>query len=122
MPTPEQVRAAVDAYVSAYSTSDREAFLSVWSPEAWIIDPVGSPVSQGPDGRAAFWDSVHALSPEIRLIARDVVVCADEAAVTLEIHAAGSVIDAIDIFSVDDSGRISSMKAYWDMARMRQAD
>jgi steroid delta-isomerase len=122
MPTPEQVRAAVDAYVAAYSTDDRDGFLAVWSSEAWIIDPVGTPVHEGPDGRAGFWDSVHGLSPEIRLEAKDVVVCGDEAAVTLEIRAAGTIIDAIDIFSVDDSGRITSMKAYWDMARMRPAD
>ncbi len=119
MPTPEQVRDAVDAYVRAYATDDRDAFLALWSDGAWIVDPVGTPAHEGPEGRAGFWDSVHALSPEIRLSATDVVVCGDEAAVTLEIRAAGTVIDAIDIFSVDDSGRISSMKAYWDMARMR---
>ncbi len=122
MPTPEQIRAAVDAYVTAYSTDDRDGFLALWSEDAWIVDPVGTPVNAGPDGRAGFWDTVHSMSPEIRLVAKDVVVCGGEAAVSLEIRAAGTVIDAIDIFTVDDSGRLTSMKAYWDMDRMRLAE
>ncbi len=119
MPTPEQVRAAVDAYVAAYCTDDREAFLALWSEAAWIMDPVGTPVHAGPAGRAEFWDAVHSLSREIRLVAQDLVICGEEAAVTLEIRAAGTVIDAIDIFTVDDLGLLTSMKAYWDLNRMR---
>ena len=31
MPTPEQVRATVDAYVDAYARNDKEAFLALWA-------------------------------------------------------------------------------------------
>ena len=43
------------------------------------------------------------------------------AAMVFRIHAAtgdaGIVLDAVDIFEVDDDGKIASMRAYWDMSR-----
>jgi ketosteroid isomerase-like protein len=56
---------------------------------------------------------------------KDVVVCGNEAAMVFRIHAstgdAGIVLDAVDIFEVDDDGKISSMRAYWDMGRAKPA-
>ena len=44
---------------------------------------------------------------------KDVVVCGSEAAMVFAIHAAtgdaGMVIDAVDIFEVDDDGKIASI-------------
>jgi hypothetical protein len=31
----------------------------------------------------------------------------------------GMVIDAVETFEVNDDGKISGMKAYWDMTRAR---
>jgi steroid Delta-isomerase len=121
MPSPEQVRAAVDAYVAAYAKNDRDAFLDAFADEGVIIDPVGTPPHEGRGARGAFWDTVHQMAERITFDVKDVVVCGDEAAMVFGIHASGDgggvTIDAVDIFEVDDDGKITRMKAYWDMSR-----
>jgi steroid Delta-isomerase len=121
MPSPEQVQTAVDAYVAAYAKNDRDAFLDAFADGGVIIDPVGTPPHAGREARGAFWDNVHQLTEKIVFDVKDVVVCGSEAAMVFRIHAgtgdAGIVIDAVDIFEVDDDGKIASMRAYWDMSR-----
>jgi steroid delta-isomerase len=121
MPSPEQVQAAVDAYVAAYMANDRDAFLDAFADDGVIEDPVGTPAHAGRDARGAFWDTVHQLTERMTFDVKDVVVCGSEAAMVFRIHAgtadAGIVLDAVDIFQVDDGGKIASMRAYWDMSR-----
>jgi steroid delta-isomerase len=121
VPSPEQVQAAVDAYVDAYNRDDRDAFLAAFADGGVIVDPVGTPAHEGVEARGGFWDSVHALAARLELVPKDVIVCADEAAMVVSIHATSggstTVIDAVDVFRVDDEGRILSMHAYWDLSR-----
>jgi steroid delta-isomerase len=123
MPTPEQVRAAVDAYVDAYQRNDRGRFLDAFADEGVVIDPVGTPAHTGRDGRGAFWDTVHEMTERLSFDVKDIVVCGREAAMVFQIEAragdGGMMIDAVDVFEVDDDGRIAQLKAYWDMARAR---
>lgn len=119
MATPDQIQTAVDRYAAAYNSDDRDAFLALWSDDAVVEDPVGTPPHVGREAIGAFWDSVHQLSEQIRLTPTLVHVAGSEAAMVFEIHAAGMVIDAVDVFAVDDDGSITSMRAYWDMAEAR---
>lgn len=125
MPSPEQVQAAVDAYVAAYAKNDRDAFRDAFAEDGVIEDPVGTPAHEGRDACCAFWDTVHQLTERITFDVKDVIVCGSEAAMVFRIHAgsadAGMVIDAVDIFRVDDDGKIASMRAYWDMSRAAPA-
>jgi steroid delta-isomerase len=125
MPTTEQVRAAVDAYVDAYRRNDRAAMLACWAPDAVWHDPVGSPPHEGHAGIGAFWDQAHQLAEKIVLEPKDVVVCGREAAMVFTINAQTAdgtmVFDAVETFVVDDEGRITEAKAYWDMTRARPA-
>ena len=112
MPTPEQVRAAVDAYCAAYDGNDKQAFLDAFTDDGVVIDPVGTPEHVGREARAAFWDGVHGLADSISFDVQHVHVCADQAAMVFTIDAAmgdgGMVIDAVDVFRVDDAGRSSA--------------
>jgi steroid Delta-isomerase len=125
MPSPEKVQAAVDAYVASYMENDRDAFLDAFADDGVIEDPVGTPSHAGRDARGAFWDTVHQLTERMTFDVKDVVVCGSEAAMVFRIHAgtagAGVVLDAVDIFQVDDDGKIASMRAYWDMSRATPA-
>lgn len=125
MPSPEQVQGAVDAYVAAYMANDRDAFLDAFADDGVIEDPVGTPAHAGRDARGAFWDTVHQLTERMTFDVKDVVVCGSEAAMVFRIHAgtadAGIVLDAVDVFQVDDDGKISSMRAFWDMSRATPA-
>ncbi len=42
MPDAKQVRSALEAYIKGWETADREAWLSLFSQDAVLIDPVGS--------------------------------------------------------------------------------
>ncbi len=123
MSTPEQMRATVDGYVDAYRRNDRAALLDLFAPDAEWTDPVGTPTHHGRDGVAGFWDATRELAESIVLEPRYVAVCGDEAALVMEIHTmvggAELVMDAVDIFTFDASGRIQTGKAYWDLAQAR---
>jgi steroid Delta-isomerase len=125
MPTPEQIRATVDGYVAAYKANDREALLAVFAPDCEWIDPVGTPVHHGREGVAAFWDTTRTLADSIVLEPKLVHVCANEAALVMEIHSmiggAEIVVDAVDIFTFDDDGLIQTGKAYWELEKARPA-
>ncbi len=87
MPSPEQVQAAVDAYVAAYQENDRDAFLDAFAADGVIVDPVGTPPHAGRDARGAFWDTVHQLTERMTFDVKDVTVCGSEAAMVFRIHA-----------------------------------
>jgi ketosteroid isomerase-like protein len=101
--------------------NDRDAFLDAFADGGVIEDPVGTPAHAGRDARGAFWDTVHQLTEEMTFDVKDVVVCGSEAAMVFRIYAgtadAGIVLDAVDVFQIDDDGKIASMRAYWDMGR-----
>ena len=124
----ERVRAVVDAYVDAYRRNDKQACLALFSADAEWHDPVGEPPHVGHDGIGAFWDQAHAMADSIVLVPSDVIVCANQAAMVFEIHVsiggadntpATMIIDAVEIFVLDDAGLIRDLRAYWDMSRSR---
>jgi steroid Delta-isomerase len=123
MATPEQVRAAAEAHVAAANTGDAAAVAANFSPDAVWYDPVGQPPHEGTDGIRAFFDQTHELADRIEMKLIDVITCGDEAAMTLEIHAtfgdSTTVLDCIETLEVGDDGKITRMKAYWDLTRAR---
>lgn len=120
MATPEQIRATVDSYVDAYATNDKAAFLALWAPEGILEDPVGTPVHVGVDALGAFWDGARELANRIVLKPENVVIAGGEAAMVFEINAhigdGGLTMQAVDVMKFDDKGRLTSVRAYWDMA------
>jgi steroid delta-isomerase len=122
MPTSEAMNAVADAYVDAYKRADKDALLDLFAADAHFEDPVGQPAHIGRAAISEFWDQVHAMA-QIELHRKDLIVCANEMAMTIEIHAtmgdSTMVMDAIDVFVCNDEGKITNLKAYWDMARAR---
>jgi steroid delta-isomerase len=121
---PERVRAVVDAYVDTYRRNDKQACLDLFAPDAVWHDPVGEPPHVGHEGIGAFWDQSHLLAESIVLEPADVIVCANQAVMVFEIHvslAGGStmIMDAVEVFVIDDDARIAGLSAYWDMTRAR---
>lgn len=118
----DQMQAVADAYVDAYKRNDRDAVVALFAPDAVFEDPVGQPAHVGHEGIAAFWDQSHALA-QIELAPADVIICGNEMVMIFEVHAtvgdSTMIIDAVDVFVVDDAGKISSLKAYWDISRAR---
>jgi steroid delta-isomerase len=123
MIAPEEVRKVVDEYVDAYRRDDKDAVIALFRPDAVWHDPVGQPPHVGHAGVGAFWDQAHQMADRIELVPSDVIVCGNEAAMIFEIHVTigdgGMVMDAVEIFELDDDAKITTLKAYWDMSRAR---
>jgi len=123
MPTPEEVRARVHAYIERSNENDKNAVVAMFAPDAHWYDPVGQPPHVGRDGVAEFWDQTRAMADRIEMKPRDVIVAGNEAALIFEIHATigehTMVMDAVETFEVDGEGLFTLVKAYWDMGRAR---
>jgi len=123
MPTPEQVKAVAEAYIAASNANDKPAVLAQFAPDAVWFDPVGQPPHVGREGVGEFYDQTRALADKVEMKLQDVIVCGPEAAMILEIHVTigdgGMIMDCVETLEVDDDGKISGMKAYWDMTRAR---
>ncbi len=123
MATPEQIRAAVDAYIERSNENDKAAVVAMFAPDATWYDPVGQPPHVGRDGVAEFWDQTRMMADRIEMKPRDVIVAGGEAAMIIEIHATiggnTMIMDCVETFELDDDGLISLVKAYWDMGNAR---
>jgi steroid delta-isomerase len=123
MPSPEQVRAVVDDYLAAFPKKDREAFLGCFADDAKQIDPVPSPPNIGKEAIGQFWDNIVGMADKMEPQLDRLSVCGNEAALVFTMNArtgdGGGAIDIVDILEVNDDGKISSLRAYWDPAAMR---
>jgi steroid Delta-isomerase len=121
--TADQIKGTLDRYVEAFSAGDKQGYLSLFAPTATLEDPVGSAVCTGPDEIAGFWDGVRALTPSVVLERPGTPrIAGGELAVDLravaEIGDTKMVVDIIDVMTFDEEGRITSLRAFWDMAEM----
>jgi steroid delta-isomerase len=118
MPTSDQVRSVIETYAKTISAGDREGWLACFADDATLQDPVTAPPLTGKEAIAGFWDNVFSLADEVNTDVHHIHVCGDEAAMVFTIttkSAGGGVrIEAVDIFRVDEDGKIASQRAYWD--------
>ena len=124
MPTPEQVRAAVQTYVDTFESNDRQGWVENFAEDAVHVDPPGAPPNVGREAIGTFWDNTHQLADRFELDVQDLIVCGDEAVMVFTINAYGAEgggveLRAVDLFTIDDDGRIARQKAYFDPATMR---
>lgn len=119
--TPEQVRKAINQYVEAWTTNNKQLLLDVFAADASWSDPVGTPAFVGHEGISAFWefahqDSTRDLKPKVNRMA----VCANEGVldfvmqVRIPSQNKGLDLHVIDRFVLNDAGKIQTAQAYWD--------
>jgi steroid delta-isomerase len=121
------IRATVDSYCAAFTAGDQGGYVDQFAPDGWLEDPVGSPRREGHDSIAAFFAESHALAESIELRRTGPVrVAAGEAAFPMQarpvLGGTTFVVDIIDVMTFDDTGKITTMRAFWDPAEMRPAD
>jgi steroid delta-isomerase len=126
VPEPEAIRSTIAAYVEHMSDGDRDRWLGLFSPDAVIEDPVGTPRREGPEAIGEFFDFAQSLADRLTLEQTGPVrVVGSEAAWPMqafsEIGDARFVVDIIDVMTFDDDARITSMRAFWDPSEMRPA-
>ncbi len=112
--TADQMRNAVHAYVDGINGRSLDGIVNIFAEDASVEDPVGSvPVR----GRAAITDFYRAaLDLDLTLSLQGPIrLAAGHAAFPFQIAMAWRgepvTIDVIDIFTFDDAGKVTSMKA-----------
>jgi steroid delta-isomerase len=121
------IRSAVEAYTSAFTAGDQDAYVALFAPDAWIEDPVGTDRHQGHDAIAAFFAQMSSMADSIELrLTGPVRVAAGECAFPMQARptmgGTTMCMDIIDVMTFDDAGKITSMRAFWDPAEMRPAE
>jgi steroid delta-isomerase len=121
------IRATVDAYCTAFSDGDQDAYVGLFADGAWIEDPVGTPRHEGREAIAEFFAQMSGMADSIELrLTGPVRVAAGECAFPMQarpvIGGDTYVVDIIDVMTFDDAGQIATMRAFWDPAEMRPAD
>lgn len=110
----EHIRGVFERYVELVTAGDFEAIARLYADDATVEDPIGSEPHRG---RAAIREFYRASAGRVRLgLDGRVRVAGREAAAAMIARPAGAdgmVVDTIDVMTFDDSGLITSMRAYW---------
>ena len=124
MPAPEQMAAAVHAYVDGFERGDLDAIVGLFADDATVEDPVGTPPKRGLAEIRAFYAGSLATGAKLELLgdprcAGDYV--AFPFAVKLEWDGRRQIIEVIDTFRFDEAGKITEMRAFFGPANMKSA-
>jgi len=118
MPSPEELRSLVAAYVDAVNSRDPAAVSALFSEDAVQADPDSAPPNVGRAAIAAFFEAGIAASDDWTFTAKAVHTCAATVAIDFEIalSTAGSTmtIAGIEVFEAGDDLLFTSVHAYWD--------
>jgi steroid Delta-isomerase len=118
--TPEQIEAAVDEYFNSVGAFDVQRYVNNFAPDGVLEDPVGTPPVQGTQAISAFITAIIAPFSEIRHKIQDINVCGQEAAVNWKLHLKTTtgkkiVIDGMGVFKFNQSGKLQSVREFWDL-------
>lgn len=123
MPTPDQVRSAAENHAKLFSSADKEGWLDLYADNVEFTDPYPSPAAVGRAGLVEFWDRVNAMAGNYSFDIVQLVTAGDRAAMTftlsMEMGGARYAFDGVDVFEVDDDGKIATFTAYWDPTAVR---
>jgi steroid Delta-isomerase len=127
---PHPARDASLASMEAVEAGDRERWLALFAPDAVIEDPIGTSAldpegkgHRGPEAIAAFYDSI--IGPNrVRFTIERSHAAGDEVANVGTITTTmpdGTVVhtDLVSTYRVGADGKLRSLRAYWEIDRLR---
>jgi steroid delta-isomerase len=101
--------------------SDIDGIISLFAEDAKVEDPVGGPAQDGLEAIRSFYAFA---APALHLQLKGPVCTSGNACAFLLLAELSngdtrSYLDATDVFTFNDEGKITSMKAYWDFEAIR---
>ena len=118
--------AVARAAMTAVMAKDRSGWLDLFDSGARVEDPVGAaPAIEGRAGLEGFWDNGIASLREITFTVERLHEAGPEAVavVSVELAADGGATagyDGVFHYTVDDSSRIRSLRAFWDLTAVAE--
>ncbi|HEX2382027.1 MAG TPA: nuclear transport factor 2 family protein [Acidimicrobiales bacterium] len=127
MSDPTPILDTINRYAQTFTSGDRDAWLDCFTADATMEDPVGTPLKRGRDEIGAFYDQSKGSADGVELrLGADPVVCGSQAAFVLDIVVSlGDSklgLNAIDVMTFDDDGRIASQRAFVDFSKLAPLD
>jgi steroid delta-isomerase len=121
------IRATIGRYQTTFNSGDRDGWLTLFTGDAELEDPAGSPPRVGRDGLASFWDEIHGgerhdAERSVRMV-QGPLVCGLEAAWAFELHVPHGeqvgVVEIIDQAVFTDDAQIRRLRAFWSEATIK---
>ena len=117
-------RSLVERYLAAHSRSDVDGIVALFAADATVRDPADAEPFVGVDAIRGFFSSTHETMDSLTLTLDGPVRCCGEfAAFPMTARAVmGELvteIDIIDVFTFDDAGLVTEMRAYWSGSDLR---
>jgi steroid delta-isomerase len=123
-------RRASQRSMSAVAAGRRDEWLALFAPDAIVEDPVGPSLldpegkgHRGHDGIGRFWDRNFGAVSRFHFQIKDSFAngpcCANIATITMWLGDADTTftVDCVMAYAVDDDGRITSIRGYWEPGR-----
>ena len=119
----DKVSRAVRGYFLAIRAMDAEAFANSFTENGTTCDPMGSPPISGRAALHEFFASICKNFKSVSLNEETVFVAGNGAAVKwtgqgTSINGKDVKFEGIDVFEINDEGKIQNLWAYWNPAEM----
>ena len=121
--SPETVSQAVRAYFAAIRAMNEQAWIDTFAEDAVSHDPVGAPAMVGHQSLREFFQTITSAFKEVGLTEDEIFIAGNGAAVKWTgrgISQRGRKVhfEGIDVFEVNEAGKIQTLHAYWNPAEM----
>jgi steroid delta-isomerase len=125
MATTEQIRAAIDRYITTFSNNEPARWAECFTPDATQEDPVGTPANVGREAIEGFYrNTSEMVGGNLKLqVKGEPIIIGHEVAMALEAFS-GTGADRvripliIDLLTFDEDASITSLRAYWTLESM----
>jgi|SRR6185503_1905886 steroid delta-isomerase len=121
--SPEVISQTVRDYFEATRSMDEQAWVNTFAADAVSYDPVGGPRIEGHQGLATFFQSIVGAFKEVGLHEEQIFIAGNGAAVKWTgrgVSRQGNKVrfEGIDVFEINEQGKIQNLHAYWNPAEM----
>ena len=121
--SPEIISNAIKNYFAALRAMDERAWVRTFAEDAVTYDPVGAPPTHGHQKLAEFFQTITAAFKEVGLTEDEIFIAGNGAAVKWTgrgVSQAGRKVkfEGIDVFEINEAGKIQTLHAYWNPAEM----
>ena len=121
--SPETVSQSVRAYFAAIRAMNEQAWIDTFAEDAVSYDPVGAPAMVGHQSLREFFQTITSAFKEVGLTEDEIFIAGNGAAVKwsgrgISKRGRKAHFEGIDVFEVNEAGKIQTLHAYWNPAEM----
>ncbi len=118
----EMIQKAVADYFAATRAMDTSAWVAAFAEDGTSHEPA-SPPATGHEALRQFFEGITGAFSEVGLTEDNVFISGNEAAVKwtgrgVGVNGREVVFEGIDIFEINEAGKIQNVRAYWNPAAL----